>query len=171
MRINDLFQEMTKIEAAPGSVDQKISDLYKMGLDSVRLNKEGAKPVKADLAAIMQVEKGPALTKVLTEMMLDVGNPLFAFGVMADLMDSNTNAFYLEQSGLGMGNRDYYLEESNAALKKGYEELLAKLFVLSGTEEAEAKRAAADVVAFETELARASWSNVELRDIAAATIR
>lgn len=99
-------------------------------------------------------------------MMLDVGNPLFAFGVMADLMDSNTNAFYLEQSGLGMGNRDYYLEESNAALKKGYEELLAKLFVLSGTEEAEAKRAAADVVAFETELARASWSNVELRDIA-----
>ena len=166
VRINDLFQEMTKIEAAPGSVDQKISDLYKMGLDSVRLNKEGAKPVKADLAAIMQVEKGPALTKVLTEMMLDVGNPLFAFGVMADLMDSNTNAFYLEQSGLGMGNRDYYLEESNAALKKGYEELLAKLFVLSGTEEAEAKRAAADVVAFETELARASWSNVELRDIA-----
>lgn len=101
----------------------------------------------------MQVEKGPALTKALTEMMLDVGNPLFAFGVMADLMDSNTNAFYLEQSGLGMGNRDYYLEESNAALKKGYEELLAKLFVLSGTEEAEAKRAAADVVAFETELA------------------
>ena len=99
VRINDLFQEMTKIEAAPGSVDQKISDLYKMGLDSVRLNKEGAKPVKADLAAIMQVEKGPALTKALTEMMLDVGNPLFAFGVMADLMDSNTNAFYLEQSG------------------------------------------------------------------------
>jgi len=127
VRINDLFQEMTKIEAAPGSVDQKISDLYKMGLDSVRLNKEGAEPVKADLAAIMQVEKGPALTKALTEMMLDVGNPLFAFGVMADLMDSNTNAFYLEQSGLGMGNRDYYLEESNAALKKGYEELLAKL--------------------------------------------
>ena len=58
VRINDLFQEMTKIEAAPGSVDQKISDLYKMGLDSVRLNKEGAEPVKADLAAIMQVEKG-----------------------------------------------------------------------------------------------------------------
>lgn len=48
VRINDLFQEMTKIEAAPGSVDQKISDLYKMGLDSVRLNKEGAEPVKAD---------------------------------------------------------------------------------------------------------------------------
>ena len=65
-----------------------------------------------------------------------------------------------------MGNRDYYLEESNAAMKKGYEELLAKLFVLSGTEEAEAKRAAADVVACDTELARASWANGELRDIA-----
>ena len=166
VRINELFEEMTRLEAAPGSVDRKIADLYKMGLDSVRLNREGAEPVKADLTALMQVDKGPALTEALTRMMLDTGNPLFAFGVMADLMDSNTNAFYLEQSGLGMGNRDYYLEESNAALKKGYEEYLGKLFALAGMEEAEAAEAAADVVAFETELARVSWSNVELRDIA-----
>ena len=48
-RINALFQEMTKLEAAPGSVEQKISDLYKMGLDSVRLNAEGAAPLAADL--------------------------------------------------------------------------------------------------------------------------
>lgn len=118
----------------------------------------------------MQVEKGPALTEALTRMMLDTGNPLFAFGVMADLTDSSTNAFYLQQSGLGMGNRDYYLEESNAALRKGYEAYLGKLFVLAGMEEAEAAKAAVEVVAFETELARVSWSNVELRDIAAATI-
>jgi len=166
VRINELFEEMTRSEAAAGSVDRKIADLYKMGLDSVRLNKEGAQPVAADLAALMQVEKGAPLTRALTGMMLETGNPLFGFGVMADLMDSDTNAFYLGQSGLGMGNRDYYLEESNAALKKGYEELLARLFVLAGTEEAQARQAAADVVAFETELARASWSNVELRDVA-----
>ena len=166
VRINELFQEMTRSQAAPGSVDCKIADLYKLGLDSVRLNKEGAAPVETELASLMQVEKGTGLTLALSEMMLEVGNPLFAFGVMADLMDSNTNAFYLEQSGLGMGNRDYYLDESNAALKKGYEELLAKLYVLAGMPEEEAARGAAAVVAFETELARASWSNVELRDIA-----
>ncbi len=166
IRINELFQEMTAMQAEAGSVDQKISDLYKMGLDSVRLNKEGAAPVMADIAAIMQVEKGSALTKKLTEMILDTGNPLFTFGVMADLMDSNTNTFYLQQAGLGMGDRDYYLEESNAGLKKGYEALLAKLYTLAGVEEAAAAKAAADVVAFETELARISWSNVELRDVA-----
>ena len=96
VRINELFQEMTKMQAAAGSVDQKISDLYKMGLDSIRLNNEGAAPVKADLAGIMQIEKGSSLTKKLAELILDTGNPLFTFGVMADLMDSNTNAFYLQ---------------------------------------------------------------------------
>ena len=54
-RINDLFQEMAKIEAAPGSVEQKISDLYKMGLDSVRLNAEGAAPVKAAVEEILAI--------------------------------------------------------------------------------------------------------------------
>ncbi len=166
VRINELFQEMTKMQAAAGSVDQKISDLYKMGLDSIRLNNEGAAPVKADLAGIMQIEKGSSLTKKLAELILDTGNPLFTFGVMADLMDSNTNAFYLQQAGLGMGDRDYYLEESNAALKKGYETLLTQLYTLAGVDEAQAAKAAADVVAFETELARISWSNVELRDVA-----
>ncbi len=166
VRINELFQEMTKMQAAAGSVDQKISDLYKMGLDSIRLNNEGAAPVKADLAGIMQIEKGSSLTKKLAELILDTGNPLFTFGVMADLMDSNTNAFYLQQAGLGMGDRDYYLEESNAALKKGYETLLAQLYTLAGVDETQAAKAAADVVAFETELARISWSNVELRDVA-----
>ena len=48
-RINELFSEMTKISAAPGSVEQKISDLYKMGLDSTRLNAEGAAPLKSEL--------------------------------------------------------------------------------------------------------------------------
>ena len=166
VRINELFQEMTKMQAAAGSIDQKISDLYKMGLDSIRLNNEGAAPVKADLAGIMQIEKGSSLTKKLAELILDTGNPLFTFGVMADLMDSNTNAFYLQQAGLGMGDRDYYLEESNAALKKGYETLLTQLYTLAGVDEAQAAKAAADVVAFETELARISWSNVELRDVA-----
>lgn len=86
-------------------------------------------------------------------------------------MDSNTNAFYLEQSGLGMGNRDYYLEESNAALKKATRSCSPNSSSFRARRRPRRMRAAADVVAFETELARASWSNVELRDIAAATIR
>ena len=50
-RINELFQEMTRLETTPGSVEQKIADLYKMGLDSARLNAEGAAPVQAEVGA------------------------------------------------------------------------------------------------------------------------
>ena len=61
-RINELFSEMTKISAAPGSVEQKISDLYKMGLDSTRLNAEGAAPLKSAVGEILSVEDRGQLT-------------------------------------------------------------------------------------------------------------
>lgn len=86
-------------------------------------------------------------------------------GVQSDLMNSNMNALYISQSGLGMGTRDYYVDESNAGIKKAYGEMLAKLFTLTGIEQAE--QAAASVVELETKLAEKMWSNVELRDIVA----
>lgn len=86
-------------------------------------------------------------------------------GVEADLMNSNVNALYVSQSGLGMGTRDYYVDESNAGIKKAYGEMLARLFQLAGLEQAE--QAAADVVSLETRLAEKMWSNVELRNIVA----
>ena len=69
IRINELFEAMTKSEAAQGSVEQKIADLYTMGLDSVRLNKEGVAPLKADLAQLMQVSEltSRAVTSFVTQ--------------------------------------------------------------------------------------------------------
>ena len=64
-RINELFSEMTKMKAEPGSIEQKISDLYKMGLDSVRLNAEGAAPVKDAVAGILAISDRSQLTPVV----------------------------------------------------------------------------------------------------------
>lgn len=164
-RINDLFQEMAKIEAAPGSVEQKISDLYKMGLDSVRLNTEGAAPIQAKVAELLGITDRAQLTAAIADLHHSVANPFFGMGVESDLMNSNMNALYISQSGLGMGTRDYYVDESNAGIKKAYGEMLAKLFTLTGIEQAE--QAAASVVELETKLAEKMWSNVELRDIVA----
>ena len=164
-RINDLFQEMAKIEAAPGSVEQKISDLYKMGLDSVRLNTEGAAPIQAKVAELLGITDRAQLTAAIADLHHSVANPFFGMGVQSDLMNSNMNALYISQSGLGMGTRDYYVDESNAGIKKAYGEMLAKLFTLTGIEQAE--QAAASVVELETKLAEKMWSNVELRDIVA----
>ena len=164
-RINELFQEMSKLDAAKGSVEQKISDLYKMGLDSARLNAEGAAPIQSKLGELLAISDRSQLTAAIADLHHSVGNPFFGVGVESDLMNSNMNALYISQSGLGMGTRDYYVDESNAEIKKAYGEMLARLFRLAGLEQAE--QAAADVVSLETRMAEKMWSNVELRNIVA----
>ena len=163
-RINELFAAMAKTTAEAGSVEQKISDLYKMGLDSVRLNKEGLSVLEGDLAAIEAVSDSKSLIETVAKMHASMGNPLFGLYVSSDLMNSSVNALYISQSGLGMGNRDYYLDEEHAAKREGYVAYLEKVFTLA--EQAEPRAAAEAVMAFETVMANRFRSNVELRDIA-----
>lgn len=166
-RINELFAEMTKVEAAKGSVEQKIADLYKMGLDSVRLNTEGAAPIKGAVEEILSIRDRAQLTPAIATLHASTANPLFGVGVMSDLMNSNINALYISQDGLGMGDRDYYLEASNEAIRTAYKEYLTKVFTLAGVPEAEIQKAVAGVMNIETKLAEKMWSNTELRNIPA----
>ena len=166
-RINALFQEMTKLEAAPGSVEQKISDLYKMGLDSVRLNAEGAAPLAADLQLVEGLADRSQLPEVLAKIHMALANPFFGIGVMADLMDSNVNTLYVGQSGISMGDRDYYVDPENAPIKEAYKNYLVRIFTLAGYDEAAAAQAAADALEVEDSLAEVFFSNVEQRDIPA----
>ena len=86
----------------------------------------------------------------------------FGGGVSADLMDSKTQIFYLGQGGLGMGDRDYYVEPANAELRKGYEAMLCKLFALAGLDNPAGR--AANAAGIEDKLAQFSWTSVENRD-------
>ena len=164
-RINELFSAMAKSQAEQGSVEQKISDLYKMGLDSVRLNEEGLKVLAADLAAIDAISDGRSLATTLAQIHTTTGNPLFGLYVTSDLMNSSMNTLYISQSGLGMGNRDYYLDEEHAAKREGYVAYLEKVFTLAGIDNAKAEAEA--VMAFEKKMAERFRSNVELRNVAA----
>ena len=166
-RINELFSEMTKMKAEPGSIEQKISDLYKMGLDSVRLNAEGAAPVKDAVAGILAISDRSQLTPVVARIHTAIANPFFSVGVQADLMNSDINALYISQSGIMMGDRDYYLDPENENIRTAYKEYLGKLFRLGGVPEADIEKAVAGVMNIETKLAEKSWSNTELRDIPA----
>ncbi len=158
---------MAAKEAAPGSVEQKIADLYRMGLDSTRLNAEGAAPIEGAVGEILAIADRGQLAPAIATLHRSVGNPFFAVGVEADLMDSDTNALYIAQDGLGMGDRDYYLEASNEHIRTAYKNYLATIFRLAGLPEAEIERAVASVMRIETQLAEKAWSNVELRDIPA----
>lgn len=163
-RLNDLFKSMGNTSAMPGSVQQKISDLYEMGLDSTRLNAEGASPVRPMLDMIMSVKDRRGLVETVTELHSAADYPFFAPYVAADLANSNSQILYLSQSGLGMSDRDYYVDTANASLKSGYRQFLEKIFTLAGIENA--SKAADDALAVEDRLAKASWTSVELRDVA-----
>jgi len=165
VRVNDLFAEIAKSKTEKGTVDQKIADLYNMGLDSTRLNKEGVAPVKADVDRLMSVNNVSDLAVAVAMIHTQASNPLFSLGVSADLLNSNINVLYIDQAGLGMSNRDYYLDAESKALREGYVQWLTKAFAMIGWEDAAAK--AEKVLAFETKMAKAFRSNVELRDVTA----
>ena len=165
VRLNELFADIAKSATKPGTVDQKIADLYNMGLDSLRLNDEGVAPLKADIERLMSVNNREHLTYALAIIHTCSSNPMFSTGVSADLLNSTMNVLYIDQAGLGMGNRDYYLDASNKALRDGYVQWLTKAFELVGWDDASA--AAQQVLAFETKMAKSFRSNVQLRDVTA----
>ena len=164
IRINELFSEMAKSEAEFGSVEQKISDLYKMGLDEERLNREGAEPIREALNAILATDSREALIASIANLHTDGVGTFFYSYPGADLEDSNMTILYMEQGGLGMGNRDYYIDQKNAEIKEAYHTYLNKIFTLAGVE-GDIEKMVADVVAVEDAIAEKSWSNVECRDI------
>ena len=156
---------MAKMTAEKGSVDQKISDLYKMALDSLTRNQLGAEPIKPYIAEIQAVSSKEDLARLLGRMNKVGEGGFYGGGVDADLMDSNMQIFYLGQGGLGMGDRDYYLDPKNAELKAGYKNFLVKVFELAGLENAE--ELATKDLAVEDAMAQVSWTREKNRDMAA----
>ena len=163
--LNSLFQEMTTLKATYGTVEQKISDLYKMALDSTTRNLLGAEPIKPYIAEIQAVQSKDELATLLGKMNVYGEGAFFGSGVEADLMDSDMQVLYLGQGGLGMGDRDYYLKEENKEFRDGYLNFLAKVLNLADVENASD---IADMdMAIENEIAKISWTREQNRDMQA----
>ena len=161
-RLNALFAEMSKMSPAYGTNDQKIVDLYKQGLDSTRLNSEGATPIAKDLNSIYAAADKQELVKVLADMNKYGSGGFFGVGVDADLMDSDSQVLYMGQGGLGMGDRDYYVAKENAELHEKYQQMIEKFFSLCGLDEP--ARRAASALKTEDALAEFSWTSIQNRD-------
>ncbi len=162
-RLKELFENLGSGTPVPGSEAQKIDDLYNMGLDSARLAQEGATPLQRFLAEISAVQDSRTFAETVARMHSAAEFPFFMAYVSADMTDSDSHVLYISQSGLGMGDRDYYLDENNAALKDAYRQYVSRILSLAGIENADT--AAMDVLEVEDAIARASWSSVELRDV------
>lgn len=165
-RLRVMFEDMGKTQAVKGTVEQKISDLYKLGLDSVRLNEEGATPLKPYLEEIAVVSTPEQKAVILGTMHLRNTAPFFAPYVGADDKNSSMNIFCTYQAGMNMGDRDYYLlnDESTLAIRDSYKKYIARLFSLIGYDEEAASKAVETVMNIETTLAEAAFSRDELRN-------
>ena len=164
LRIKELFAELENKSVEEGSVEQKIADLYRMGLDSTRLNAEGAAPLQEALGVIESVDCRCALSALLGKMHRTSGNPFFYAMVSADEMNTSANVLYLGQDGLGLGDRDYYFDESGEDIRKAYVDYIQKIMALAGYSEDECSRIAESVMTIENALASAHYTNVELRN-------
>jgi putative endopeptidase len=150
-----------------GSEAQKIVDLYDSFMDEARRETLGASPLKADLARIDAMKDKSKLAEMVASMnQMRVTAPV-GLGVVPDRKDATQYVVAVSQSGLGLPDRDYYLNENDAKLvevRTKYLSLIEKTFVATGDAAAAAAANARAVVALETEIARGQWTRVENRN-------
>ena len=165
-QVRGLVLKLSETEQPAGSTARKIGDLYNLGLDSVRLNSEGAAPVKDDLARIAAAETRSDIAALVAALHRTGTGAFFGTYVGADAKNSSMNLLSIYQGGIGMGDRDYYLTDDaeNAALRQAYEKYIETLFTLVGYTPEAAASARCSVMKIETELARLSFSREKQRD-------
>ncbi len=167
VQIRRVIDELISKEQKAGTNEYKIATLYKQAMDSVTRNKLGVEPIRPHLAEIEQIKDKDALLTYAAKENQEYGSGiLFGSYVAADAKNSDMNILSLYQTGLALGSKDYYVED-NATMKdirSAYEKYLTELFVLADYPQAEAERIAKNTLKIETELARISYSNTELRD-------
>ncbi|MDY3104460.1 MAG: M13 family metallopeptidase [Prevotella sp.] len=165
-RINTILGELQKKTYKKGTMEQKLSDFYKLAMDADRRNKEGIKPVKPLLD-----EMEAAKTKKDLEQ-LQLKYAAQGYGVAcgtyfaADEKNVTMNILNVSQSGLTLGQKDYYLNNDAAtvAIRDEYKKHIARMFSLYGFDEAQAQAKADVIFKTETALALISKSMTELRD-------
>lgn len=165
-QIQGLIEELASAPHEAGSVAQKIGDLYKIVMDSVKLNQDGAAPIKAELDRLGSLKDTKQVYVLLGELQR---KGIVAYNILyvgADEMNSSMNAAQTYQAGLSMGEREYYLENDAATvrIREAFRAHVQKIFLLAGFDEAVAKQGMEVVMEVETHLAEAYRSRTELRD-------
>lgn len=165
-QINTILTGLSKKKYAEGTTERKLSDFYKLAMDSVRRNQEGISPVKPLLDEMEAAKSLDQLRQLqLKYAKLGYGVPFSSyFG--ADEKNVTMNILSLGQGGLTLGQKDWYVNNDQATvdIREAYKKHIVRMFRLFGFSEAQARQKEAAIFRFETELALISKSNVELRD-------
>ena len=165
-RINGILKELLENSYPEGTVEQKLSDLYKLAMDSARREKEGLAPVKPFIQRMEAAKNKEQLFAVQLSMMPYGESELFSAYISADDKDATKNILTVRQDGLTLGQKDYYLENDEATVKirEAYKKHIVRMFQLYGFSKSVAEKKMKNVLKVEMALAKASKSRTELRD-------
>ena len=166
--IQELILQYASSPQQQGTLGQKIGSLYNLMMDSVRLNKEGWQPIKPTLDKIASIKSRKEYQLVTAQLDRKGENTMmFGIGVGADQRNAAVNIVGVGQGGIGLGTRDYYLndDEQTKNVREAYKKMLKNLYMMVGNDEPTAERKMQAVMAIETRIATASYSRVQLRDV------
>jgi putative endopeptidase len=166
-RTEQLLHDLMEQAAAtaghqPSTTAGKVGAFYQSFMAEERIAALGAQPLAAELAAVRAADSREKIAALMGRNNAGFEGSLFTLGIDVDVKDPSHYAVYAGQAGLGLPDRDYYLESSFAAKKELYQTYAAELLRQLGWPEPE--RRATEIVAFESKIAAASWAKTQQRD-------
>ncbi len=168
-RVNFILNDLLKGTYSKGTVEQKLSDYYKLAMDSDRQNREGVSPVMP-LINEFEAAKTVANLDDLKMKYAPYGISNFmGIGFSADEKNAKMNILNVNQGGLTLGQKEYYLDNDSAtaAIRDAYKKHIVRMFRFFGFSEVQAQQKMQGVMNIETALAKVSKSRTELRDVEA----
>lgn len=166
-QVRAICETSAALKSAPkGSNKQKIGDFYTSGMDSLLLNKKGVSDLKKEFEAIDQIKDLKGVIQQAAYIHTVSSSPLFNFYVAQDDKNSAKYQVYILQGGLSLPDRTYYFDTDakSKAIRDKFVAHVAKMFVIMGYKEAEAKQAATQLMTMESAIAKTSRKREDTRD-------
>ena len=165
-RINGILNELKTKEYAEGTTERKLSDLYKLATDENRRNADGVAPIMPMLNRIQAAKDVKSLVALQMEMSTYTSNEFYGIYIGADEKNSKQNILNVMQSGLILRQKEYYLDNDSATadIRDAYKKHIVNMFKFFGFSEKASQKKMQNILRLETELAKVSKSNTELRD-------
>ena len=161
--LNDRNQEQLRSIIMDAPKGTRLGAMYASYMDEPLLERLDAAPLKPDLARVNAISSRAEFTRFMAGTLTSYGATVFALGLLPDPADPRTNIAYVASNGMGMPDRDYYLVDKYATQRNAYRAYVQRTLEMIG--EPNASSAADQVLAFETAIAKISWSQADLRDL------
>ena len=165
-RLREISENAAKAKAAEGSSEQKIGDFWSSGMDSAGIENSGLKYLQPYLDKVNAISDINSLVAAVTEFKKMGSFTLFSDFVTQDDKNSEVMTYKLWQGGIGLPEREYYFKTDSATknIRNEYLKYITTMLTMAGEDATASSKEAADILAMETKLAKASRKLEDLRD-------